>query len=207
MEEQLTFQLTGGVSIPTSPLQSYFIEKIEYKTAKQFVEFWHYSRRMPTGKNICYGLKNNRKLYAVIVYGIGVNPYQSQFLGVKKCVEIKRMCRTEPKQNYPLSRLISISTKFLKIEMDFDAIVAFADPEHEHKGIVYKAAGYSYMGMTNSEYHLCDTDGKIRHRRFAFRHARRNNITVAESRDKLKVKRIKTLPKHRWVKIINEPKR
>jgi hypothetical protein len=201
MEEQMTFQLSGGGSIPTSPLQ-YYIEPTDYNTAKWFVETWHYSHRMPTGKNICFGVKRGGILYAVIVYGTGVNPYQAKFLGVKNCIEIKRMCRVEPKGDYPLSRFINLTTKMLKKGSSFDAVVAFADPEQGHEGTVYKAAGYQHKGMTNAEWHLQEEDGAIRHRRFAYRMARRNGITIAEARQQLNVTRIRTDPKHRWVRFI-----
>lgn len=201
MVEQLTIQLTGGGSTPTSPLQ-YCIEPARYEAAKEFVEFWHYSHRMPTGKNVCFALRREGEIYAMIVYGIGVNPYQASFLGVKECAEIKRMCRREPKEDYPLSRFINLTTKMLKSQMSFQAVVAFADPEQGHEGTVYKAAGYEHKGMSNAEWHLEDEEGNKRHRRFAFRMARRNGITVQEAREQLKVTRVQTAPKHRWVRYL-----
>lgn len=196
--EQGTFQFQDGGSIPTSPLH-FHITGLQHKVAKNFVEKWHYSRRIPTGKNICFGLWWGKELYAVIVYGIGVNPYQAKFLNVESVIEIKRMCRVEPKKNYELSRFIRLSLKMAKNIMDFHAVVAFADPEQGHEGTVYKATGFKHEGYTNAEWHLIGEDGEKRHRRYAFRMARRNSITVSEARDALGMKRIKTEPKHRWV--------
>ena len=200
MAEQLTIQLKDGGSNPTSALHSWWIDRIEHREAKAFVEQWHYSERIPTGKNVSFGLRHNGELYAVIVWGIGVNPYQAAFLKVDGVVEIKRMCRIEPPRDYPLSRLISITAKKMKHIMDFGAIVAFADPEQGHEGTVYKASGFTHEGVTNPEWHLIDKAGVVRHRRYAYRHARRNDCTVAESREALGVERIKTEPKHRWVR-------
>lgn len=202
MIEQLTIQLEKGGANPTPPLQ-YFIEPLDYETAKAFVECWHYSKRMPTGQNLCFGLRRNGELYAIIVYGLGVNPYQAQFLKVQRCVEIKRLCRREPKEKYPLSRFINLTTKMLKKRMAFQAIVAFADPEYNHRGTVYRAAGYQqYKGMTNAEWHLEDAKGERRHRRVAFRMARRNGISIDEARMQLGMKRVQTLPKYRWVRMV-----
>lgn len=199
MVELPLFQVDDGGSSPTSPLH-FYIRKISANAARQWVERWHYSQRMPGGKNICFGLYANGEPYAVIVYGIGVNPYQAQFLGVDDVVEIKRMCRSEPKlDGFPLSRLIAITSKMLRSEFKYDCIVAFADPEHGHEGTVYKAAGFSYEGTTNAEWHLEDRDGTRRHRRYAFRHAKRNGLPLVESRRLLSVTRVKTEPKHRWV--------
>lgn len=200
-EERLLFQAGDGGSQPTPALQ-FRIHKINHETAKLWVEKWHYSGRIPTGQNIAYGLFCNGDLYAVIVYGIGVNPYQAEFLGVKEVVEIKRMVRSEPKRNYQLSRLISLTLKMLVKEVRFDAVVAFADPEHGHAGIVYKAAGFTLEGKTGKEWHLLDKDGNKRHRRYAFRYARRNGVSVAEARKKLGVVRVETEAKWRWVKRI-----
>lgn len=198
MAEQGSFQFPDGGSSPTSTLQ-FTISPLPHGPAKDFIEFWHYSHRMPTGKNICFGLWMGHWLYAVIVYGVGVNPYQASYLGVNKVIEIKRMCRREPKESYELSRFIRLTVKMVRKITPFDAVVAFADQEQGHEGTVYKASGFTHEGITNAEFHLIDKDGGRRHRRFAFRMAKRNNISISEARDRLGVARIKTLPKHRWV--------
>ena len=200
--EQMSFQIEGGGSIPTSALQ-FYIKTIDNQTAEKWIIKWHYSHRIPTGKNLSYGLFTADKLYACIVYGIGVNPYEASFLKVQSVVEIKRMCRSEPRLAYPLSRFIAISSKMLQKEYPYDCIVAFADPEYGHEGTVYKASGFHLHGMTNSEWHLVERDGTVRHRRFAFRYARRNNVTVKEARDLLNLERIQTQPKYRWVRYLN----
>lgn len=189
-----------GGSIPTSPLQ-FRIKPIENQAAEQWVTKWHYSKRIPTGKNISYCLYANGEPYAVIVFGIGVNPYQAQFLGVARVLEIKRMCRSEPRlDGFPLSKFISIASKMVMEVFPYDCLIAFADPEQGHEGTVYKASNFIFHGLTNAEWHLEDEDGNKRHRRYAFRHARRNNLSVSESRDQLRVKRALTKPKLRWIK-------
>lgn len=181
----------------------YDVRKIEHKIAKNWVETWHYSRRMPTGKNINYGVFADEELYAVIVYGIGVNPFQAKFLGVERVLEIKRMCRREPpRPDYPLSKFISITTKLARKEYPCECIVAFADPEQGHEGGVYKASNFKLHGETGAEWHLIDANGVKRHRRYAFRHARRRGISLDKSREELGLKRIKTAPKYRWVRYL-----
>ena len=202
MGEQQSFQIENGGSIPTSPLQ-FFVCPIGHLRCSEFVETWHYSRRMPTGKNINFGAFIDEILYAVIVLGIGVNPYQAKFLGVENTMEIKRLCRIEPKSDkYPLSKLISVAIKMARKAYKFDAVVAFADPEQSHHGGIYKASGFEFKGTTNAEWHTVDRGGNKRHRRYAFRYARRVNITVEEARNALGLKRIKTEPKNRWVRYL-----
>ncbi len=190
----------SGGSTPTPALQ-FPIAKIDHLTAADWVKKWHYTKRMPTGKNLCYGVFDECGLYAVIVYGIGVNPYQAKFLGVSNVLEIKRLCRREPPNpKYQLSRFIAISSRCAASECPCDCIVAFADPEQGHEGTVYRASGFQFHGITGAEWHLSDSNGNKRHRRFAFRHARRNNMSISESRTELGLVRVKTQPKYRWVK-------
>jgi hypothetical protein len=70
---------------------------------------WHYSHVVPTGKNIFFGWFQDGTLYAVADYGVGVNPYQAAFLNrtvgtvvvmPETLVELKRLCRSEPKREY-----------------------------------------------------------------------------------------------------------
>lgn len=190
-----------GGSTPTSPLH-FHIDRIGHQTAAAWVEKWHYSHRLPTGQNISYGLYANGELYAVIVYGVGVNPYQAKFLGVGSVIEIKRMCRREPRLDcYPLSRFIALTAKMANKVTPYDCIVAFADPQYGHEGTVYKASGFQLHGTTNPEWHVEDEHGNRRHRRLAFRHSRRNGCSIAESRAILGLRRVKTLPKWRWVRV------
>lgn len=198
--EHSTHQSRDGGPNPTSALQ-FVIHPIDHPTARAFVEQWHYSRCLPTGKNIPFGLYHGPDLYAVIVYGIGVNPYQARFLGVERVLEIKRMCRSEPpREGFPLSRLIALTIRMVKREHDPQCIVAFADPEQGHEGTVYKAAGFERHGLTNAEWHVVGADGVKRHRRYAYRYARRNGCTIAEARKVLGLTRVQTAPKIRWVK-------
>ena len=157
---------------------------------------------MPTGENHSFGLfDGTNSLYAVIVLGTGVNPYQASFLKCLAPIEIKRLARSEPaRTEWPMSKFISVTLRLLRKEMDFDAVVAFADPEHGHEGTVYKAAGFKHEGMSNAEFHTIDEAGNMRHRRFAFRYARRNKISIEEARRQLNLERKQTAPKHRWVR-------
>ena len=190
--------------------------------ARPFIERWHYSHRVPTGQNRFFAthLKADATteastmdmfgevLYAVADYGIGVNPYQSAFISEVSgrplepagLVELKRLCRVEPRRDdLPLTRFIAGCHRILRRD-GVRCVVAFSDPDEGHDGGIYKAASFDHLGVTNPEMHLVDAAGQVRHRRFAYRHARRNGIHVSKSREILGLERVKTAPKDRWVK-------
>ena len=180
------------------------LECIGIEAARPFIERWHYSGCVPTGKNIFFGWLDEGELYAVADYGIGVNSFQASYLSrvtgfdVKNgnLLELKRLCRSEPARAQ-LSQFLSKCHKELR-KMGYKYIVSFSDPEEGHSGGIYRASNFRHLGKTNAEWHLVDAEGNKRHRRFAYRHSKRHGCSVAESRELLGVARVKTEPKDRW---------
>jgi len=182
-------------------------ETISHREAKEFIEYWHYSHKIPTAKNILFGWRQDvLNLYAVACYGIGVNPYQANYLSrVTGCdvtngtlVELKRLCRAEPKcENMPLTAFLSRCHRMLKKD-GIRYVVSFSDPEYGHDGGIYKAANFQHIGKTNSEFHLLDGYGVLHHRRVAQRYKERHGCTVGEAREALGMVRHKVCPKDRW---------
>ena len=182
------------------------VTEIGLEAARPFIELWHYSGLVPTGKNIFFGWFLDGVMYAVADYGIGVNPYQATFLARatgnqvenKSLLELKRLCRMEPRlPGAQLTHFLSRCHKKLSA-IGYKFVVSFSDPEYGHSGGIYKAANFEHIGRTNPEYHTVDRNGNKRHRRFAYRHSKRNNITIEESRKALGLTKSKTCPKDRW---------
>lgn len=197
------------------------IEEISLALARPFIKKWHYSKRVPTGKNVFVGWFIRGRLYAVACYGIGVNGLQDRYLArvtgkpvtQANLYELKRLCRVEPRDEcLPLSRFLALCHRRLK-RKGIRFIVSFSDPEHNRfprlkdtpyaSGGVYKAANFQYLGKTNPEWHLLDREGTKRHRRYAYRYMQRqrrlgNRVSPAEARAILGVTPIRTEPKDRW---------
>lgn len=183
------------------------VYEIEHHIAKPFIERWHYSNKVPTGKNIFFGCFIDNELYAVANYGIGVNSHQASFLkrvtgygdlSNDNLLELKRLCRREPREEkYYLSNFLSKCHKLLRVK-NYKYIVSFSDPMHGHSGGIYKASNFKHLGVTNAEYHVIDKDGVVRHRRYPYRYAERNGCSIQEARDILGLERFKTEPKDRW---------
>lgn len=183
--------------------------------AKKMVLKWHYSHRMPRGRNICYGWWSDGNLYAVAVFGNGVNPYQASFLTNttgfdvtnENHVELKRLARVEPRlEGVQLTQFIRLCCEDLKLD-GYRYVVAFSDPEEGHQGTIYKAANFTHLGRTQAEWHVLDKDGMKRHRRVAYRHAKKHNMTIDEARKVLGFTPVQTLPRDRWFWAIYRPDR
>jgi hypothetical protein len=46
------------------------IEIVDTETARSFVELWHYSGVLPTGRNVCFGWFIGSELYAIAMASI-----------------------------------------------------------------------------------------------------------------------------------------
>ena len=113
-------------------------------------------------------------------------------------VDLKRLCRVEPRDgSMPLTRMLAKCHRLLAKD-GIRMVVSFSDPAHGHTGGIYRAANFTHAGMTQAEFHTIGEDGEVRHRRFAYRYARRNGVSIAEARDVLGLRRIRTVPKDRW---------
>lgn len=192
------------------------IEEITLATARPFIEKWHYSKRVPTGKNVFFGCFLNGRLYCVADYGIGVNTVQAAYLAriTRKPVtdqslyELKRLCRRDPQNAaMPLTKFLSICHRMLR-RYGIRFVVSFSDPAHGHNGGIYRAANFTHLGTSGAEWHVEDAAGKRRHRRVAYNLMKRENkrrtanappqMTLAEARQALGLRRVKTVPKDRW---------
>jgi hypothetical protein len=187
------------------PSHKFEVRLISQKEAKPFIERWHYSKRCPTGKNIFFGAYLGDTLYAVADYGIGVNPAQAAYLArvtglpvtKSNLMELKRLCRIEPPMDLKLTKFLRICHVLLRRE-GVKFVVSFSDPANGHHGGIYKAANFIHLGKSNAEWHLVDKNGRLRHRLYAFRYARRKGIPLVQARHELGVERVRTVAKDRW---------
>lgn len=127
-----------------------YIDYCNQKASEYAVFKWHYSQRMPKSKLVRFGVWEKGQFIGSVIYGLGANPRSGDFLGVKnfECPELVRVALDKHKT--PVSKIVSFTLK--KLRKDFPklkAIVSYADPEQEHKGKIYQAMNWYYVGTTS----------------------------------------------------------
>ena len=129
------------------------IDFATHKSAKYAVENWHYSRTMPCGKSVYFGVWEDGQFVGVIIYGSGAaseigTPYA---LTHQQICELTRVAlRNHATQ---VSKIIAISLKMLKrSNPGLRLVVSFADSNQGHHGGIYQAGGWAYTG--SKSYHL-----------------------------------------------------
>jgi hypothetical protein len=136
------FQMDGGGSTPTSPLQFEIVE-IDVRRAQKLNQEWH--SRLPiyeTGSclnaTICFGAIFKNRFYAVAIWS---NPV-ARVLPQKEWLELRRFAISPGAPKNTASRMISIMGKIIKKRFPcVTKLISYQDIE-AHLGTIYKASGW-----------------------------------------------------------------
>lgn len=146
------------------------LKPCSFKIAKYAVLHWHYSKAMPSGKLVKYGVWEDNEYIGCVIYGRGANNKMPKSLGLKvtECCELVRVALKEHKM--PTSKIVAISLRLLhKDNPGILKVFSYADETNQqHKGIIYKASNWKYEGIRTTgkgAYYLIN--GKIIHGRSA----------------------------------------
>ena len=149
MQTQQTFQFADGGSNPTSPLQTYRVEKIPAHETHWFLLNKHYAKRIPS-ISYAYGLFYGLDLVGVATYGKPASTTLCTGICGKEyaedVIELNRLSLLHNKKN-EASKLISYSLKLLPKPK---IVVSYADTSQNHVGIVYQATNWIYTGLSAS---------------------------------------------------------
>lgn len=126
---------------------NYTVKAICNKETYPFLLNIHYAKRIPS-ISYSFGLYKKDDLVGVITYGTPPSPNLKNALKkqYKKetVLELNRLCLRDNIKN-EASFLISKSLKLLPKDA---IIVSFADTSQGHTGTVYKAANFTYLGLS-----------------------------------------------------------
>ena len=141
------------------------IKPVNYKTAFYSVMNWHYSKRMPVGKNVFLGVWEDKQFIGTVIYGMGAcSTYHVKFnINKNEICELLRVALKEHKEF--TSRIVSLSLKIIKkMNVKIKAVISFADTNQKHIGKLYQACNFYYIGQsTNGKKYI--KDGKEIHSR------------------------------------------
>lgn len=197
------------------------VRRASIAEARPFIEKWHYSGKVPTGKNFFFAMEFgppvdmfSKEIYAIACYGYSASQSMHTSLSkvtgekitLENMLELRRLCRCEPKDGKPLTWFLARCHKLLK-KQGIKYVVSFSDPMHNHNGGIYKAANFTHLGRTASATHNINEAGEIVHRRIPYHYKRKkgypDGIGMEMARADLGLKKYTTPPKDRWFLQIN----
>ena len=135
-----------------------------HKAAKYAVMNWHYSKRMPCGKLVKYGVWEDDKYIGCSIFSRGANNNigKTYRLNNTEVCELTRVALT--KHKVPVSKIVSIAVKLLTKQSEgLRLIISYADPREHHEGIIYQAMNWAYVGkpkQCKSAHYIIYINGK-----------------------------------------------
>ena len=143
----------------------YYNEAIIDDEIKNFIQRWHYSKssRSQQQKHVFKLVsKLDDTLVGVAIYG---NPMGKSYNG-SNTIELRRLCLIDETPRNSESFFIAKTLRWLAKNTRYEQVVSFADPNHGHAGIIYKASNFKYDGLekTNCSYIIQHGDKQIHKR-------------------------------------------
>ncbi len=128
------------------------IDWCDFKAAEYACKNWHYSKCMPAGKTVKIGAWEDGKYIGCVIFSRGANSNLGTQFGLSqdKICELTRVALT--KHKHFVSEILAKAIKFLKMKCPgMKLIVSYADTEQNHKGGIYQATNWIYLGKTSGE--------------------------------------------------------
>ena len=135
------------------------------KAAEYAVMHWHYSRAMPSGRLITFGVWEDGRFIGAVIYGRGATPALMSPYGLTQAqgCELVRVALTT--HTAPVSQIVANTLGALRASNPgLRIVVSFADPAEGHHGGIYQAGNWFYTGtMVHKDYFV--VRGKTMHPR------------------------------------------
>jgi len=133
----------------------FYIKEIDRKIANKVIVDNHYSKKFYNATYIHLGLFDKNGLIGVLQYGYAMNPASQSSVvkdtSIDEYLELNRMWIKDNVGNYPESRAISCSIKYIKRKFPkIKWIQSFADERCGGFGIVYQACSFDFYGEHSS---------------------------------------------------------
>lgn len=139
------------------------------KDIRDFVETNHYSHNL-NGVKITYCFKAiyEDKVVGAAVFGqLSTTAWKKFGKSELEVLELRRLVFLDEAVKNSESRFIGWMIRYIKNNnFDIKTIVSYADPNHGHEGVIYKASNFEYLGLSGKDKGYKDKiTGKIYHSR------------------------------------------
>lgn len=129
------------------------IDFCSHEAAKYAVEKWHYSKSIPAGKRILFGVWEGGEFVGSVIYSLGANRNLGKKYGLgnfDRC-ELVRVALKDGR-SHPTSRVVAVSLRLLiRHSPGIKAVFSYADIGQGHVGTIYQAGGWIYLGKSSPQ--------------------------------------------------------
>ena len=200
----------GGGANPTSALinctpKDILVSPIPHQLAKKVCEGEHYLGSFPGGAVLSLGMFVGYRLLGVAVLGVGPPNVHRIFRGARReqVLCLARFCLDDQLPRNSESRTLSVILRHLRRHQStVKAIVAYSDPAAGHTGAIYRAAGFYYLGPSDSTpLYTLSSGGKYHSRTLSSLYGTRSRRHFAAHH--ILVAIVPQQPKHTYVALLD----
>jgi len=144
-------QAEGGGSSPTPALQSYRFGLGRSVEVVPFIKQHHYSHSMSGVQyKYLFEARLGAELVGAAVFGMPASSRCWMTYGTLpiEIAELRRfVCIDDTPKNFE-SKFLGFCLRWLRLNSNYKKVVSYADPAHNHVGIIYKATNFKFIGVT-----------------------------------------------------------
>ena len=142
------------------------VRRVNHETARIPCEQWHYLGTMPGASTDMFGIWENEQFKGVIIFGAPTARRAHESLGLRASGDVLELLRIAMcGHDAPITAAISQAVRLLKHgKPELQLLLSYADPKAGHKGYVYQAGSWVYLGQDSTSV-LWNINGKIVHPR------------------------------------------
>lgn len=132
-------------------IKEFVVKLCEREEIKGFIETYHYSKSINGLKSsYCFKLIYNNEIIGAMIFGkLAMKGVWKKYCDDEnKLIELRRLCCIDDTPKNTESYFIGKCLKWLKNNTDIEYIISYADMDYNHKGIIYKATNFDYIGKT-----------------------------------------------------------
>jgi len=121
------------------------VRPVDFTVARCFVRMHHYLGYAPPGARASLGVYYREHLVGVMIFTRPCARLEDQ----QHTLELSRMVLLDHCPRNSESRALGLAARWVKKNMpEIHRLIAYADPARGHKGTIYRAAGWRFLGET-----------------------------------------------------------
>ena len=130
------------------------IEPCLPSTIRWFVEEYHYSHSIDGVRvSCCFVVTYNSKIVGGLIYGrTATTAWKRYGVTEHEVLELRRLVLLDRCGKNSESRVIGWTLRLIAKNLkEVKVVISYADPNHGHTGIIYRASNFEYHGQTNTD--------------------------------------------------------
>jgi len=170
----------------------------------ELIQRRHYLRSVPAAATIAYAVGFEGRVVGGAILTPGGRNAHRVIVGARPgdVATLARLWLADEIPRNAESRVLGAILRDLRREGRFKAVVSYADPQAGHTGIVYRASGWRYLGMTADERYVLLSDGRLHHSRSVSSRYGSNDIGHL-IRTGVPASRVTVPGKHRFIYVLD----